>query len=97
MAMYQSDYTRFMNEFLEQNPQIQAERLKLRQTWGDRPQDQDDLARFAASRVPPRPYAYQPDCTAGPCRLRHAPALRGRGVLAPAYWSDRYRPSKTHK
>ena len=37
------------------------ERLKLRQTWWDRPQDLDELARFAASRVPPRPYAYQPD------------------------------------
>ncbi|MCG9057900.1 DUF3460 family protein [Laribacter hongkongensis] len=61
MAMYQSDYTRFMNEFLEQNPQVQAERLKLRQTWWDRPQDLDELACFAASRVPPRPYAYQPD------------------------------------
>lgn len=61
MAMYQSNYTRFMNEFLEQNPQVQAERLKLRQTWWDRPQDLDELARFAASRVPPRPYAYQPD------------------------------------
>lgn len=59
--MYQSDFTKFMNEYLEKNPQVDTERRELRLTWWDREVSLDDQARWKASRVPQKPYVYQPE------------------------------------
>ncbi|KZE34352.1 hypothetical protein AVW16_06545 [Crenobacter luteus] len=59
--MYQSDFTRFMNGFLEQNPQVDSQRRELRLTWWDRKLDLDEQRRFKEARVPQKPYVYQPD------------------------------------
>lgn len=59
--MYQSDFTAFMNGFLEQNPQVDTERRELRLTWWERKLDLDDLRRWKESRVAQKPYVYQPE------------------------------------
>ena len=59
--MYQSDFTAFMNGFLEQNPQVDTERRELRLTWWERNLDLDDLRRWKESRVAQKPYVYQPE------------------------------------
>lgn len=59
MAMYESDFTRFMNEFLAQNPHINEQRRQNRLTWWDRTIDRDEQTRFNASRVKQKPYVYQ--------------------------------------
>jgi len=59
--VYQSDFTAFMNGFLEQNPQVDTERRELRLTWWERKLDLDDLRRWKESRVPQKPYVYQPE------------------------------------
>ncbi|MDC7689504.1 DUF3460 family protein [Vogesella indigofera] len=59
--MYQSEFTQFMNDFLAKNPQVESERRELRLTWWDRKLDLEDLRRWNASRVPQKPYVYQPD------------------------------------
>lgn len=61
MSMYQSDFTRFINGFLEQNPQVDSQRRELRLTWWDRKLDLDEQRRFKEARVPQKPYVYQPD------------------------------------
>ncbi|GGY09606.1 DUF3460 family protein [Paludibacterium paludis] len=59
--MYQSDFTRFMNAFLDENPKVETERRELRLTWWDRQVDLDDQRRWKESRVAQKPYVYQPD------------------------------------
>lgn len=59
--MYQSEFTRFINGFLEQHPEVETERRELRLTWWERKVDFDALKRWKASRVPQKPYVYQPD------------------------------------
>ncbi|GGX86844.1 hypothetical protein ACG97_07090 [Vogesella sp. EB] len=59
--MYQSEFTQFMNDFLAKNPQVESERRELRLTWWDRKLDLEDLRRWNASKVPQKPYVYQPD------------------------------------
>lgn len=59
--MYQSDFTKFMQDFLQKNPQIDPQRQALRLTWWDRQPDLDDQRRWRESRVPQKPYVYQSD------------------------------------
>jgi hypothetical protein len=59
--MYQSDFTRFMNDFLQQHPEVDAQRRELRLTWWDRKLDLDDLRRWREAKVAQKPYVYQPD------------------------------------
>ncbi len=58
MAMYESEHTKFMREWLEKHPEQLAEQKKGRALWWDKPQDLDAQARAAASRVPVKPYYY---------------------------------------
>jgi len=60
MAMYQSDATKFLNELLAQNPQLDDQRRKLRATWWDRPQDLDTAKERRDSAVPASSYVYFP-------------------------------------
>lgn len=59
MAMYESDHTRFMREWLEKHPQELEEQKQGRALWWDKPpMDTDAQRRLAAARVPQKPYYY---------------------------------------
>jgi hypothetical protein len=59
--MYQSDFTKFINTYLQQHPEVESQREPLRLTWWDRQLDLDEVRRWNASKVPQKPYVYQPD------------------------------------
>ncbi|POZ63108.1 DUF3460 family protein [Chromobacterium alticapitis] len=59
--MYQSEFTKFMNGFLEQHPEVDSERRELRLTLWDREVSLDDQRRWKESSVPQKPYVYQPE------------------------------------
>lgn len=61
MALYESDHTKFMREYMAQHPEQTEEQKKGRALWWDTPQDLDTLARNQLSRVPQKAYYYQPD------------------------------------
>jgi hypothetical protein len=58
MAIYESEHTKFMREWLEKHPQEREEQQKGRALWWDKPQDLETSARNAQSRVPVKPYYY---------------------------------------
>jgi hypothetical protein len=58
MAMYESDLTRFMREFLEKNPQVVDKQKSARATWWDKTLDRDERARWSQSGEPQPPYPY---------------------------------------
>jgi hypothetical protein len=60
MAIYESEHTKFMREWLEQNPQEIEEQKKGRALWWDKPQDLEQQKRYRAAAVPVRPYYYDP-------------------------------------
>jgi len=55
---YESEYTKFMREFLEKNPQLEEKRLAARNIWWDKKQDKEERKRFNESAVPMKPYVY---------------------------------------
>jgi hypothetical protein len=56
---YESDYTKFMREWLQQHPEELAVQKAGRALWWDRGnRDLDEQARLAAAKVPPKPYYY---------------------------------------
>ena len=55
---YESEYTKFMREFLEKNPQVQEKRLAARSVWWDKNQDKEENKQFNESSVPMKPYVY---------------------------------------
>ncbi|MDF0604826.1 DUF3460 family protein [Neisseriaceae bacterium TC5R-5] len=59
--MYQSDFTQFMNKFLEKNPTVDQQRRELRLTLWERSLNLDEERRWQESEVPQKPYVYQPD------------------------------------
>ncbi|MGZ5041874.1 MAG: DUF3460 family protein [Usitatibacter sp.] len=60
VPMYVSDATRFIQEFLEKNPQVTEQQRKNRATWWDKPQDLETWEERAESTVPAASYAYFP-------------------------------------
>lgn len=58
MAIYESEHTKFMREWLEKHPQELEEQKKGRALWWDKPQDLETSARNAQSRVPVKSYYY---------------------------------------
>jgi hypothetical protein len=60
-TMYQSDFTKFMSEFLDKHPEVDQQRRELRLTLWDRKVSLDDQRRWKESRVPQKPYVYQPE------------------------------------
>ncbi len=61
MYNYQSDTTRFLNDYLEKNPQEAEKRLENRALLWDVELNSEEQEGFAASEVAKKPYAYQPD------------------------------------
>lgn len=60
MAIYESEHTKFMREWLEQHPQEVDEQKKGRALWWDKPQDLEQQRRYRTAAVPVRPYYYDP-------------------------------------
>ncbi len=58
---YVSDFTQFINGFLDQNPEVKEQQKANRGTWWDREIDRDLYKRFEESRVKQKPYVYQAD------------------------------------
>lgn len=61
MAMYESEHTKFMREWLEKHPQEIEEQKKGRALWWDKPQDLKRQARLHDAAVPPKAYYYDPE------------------------------------
>jgi Protein of unknown function (DUF3460) len=61
MALYESEHTRFMREWLKQHPEQIEEQKRGRGLWWDKPQDLETLTRNRESRVPQKAYYYQTD------------------------------------
>lgn len=59
MAMYESEFTGFMQEFLSKNPQVVEEQKQLRLTWWEKEVSLDDQRRWKESAVRQKPYPYQ--------------------------------------
>ncbi len=59
MAMYESEHTKFMREWMENHPQEREEQRKGRALWWDKPQDLETQRDYAESRVTQKAYAYQ--------------------------------------
>lgn len=56
---YESDYTKFMREWMKQHPEERDVQQSGRALWWDRgPRDLDQQARLAAARVAQKPYYY---------------------------------------
>ena len=58
MAMYESEHTKFMREWMEKHPQELDEQKKGRALWWDKPQEVAEQAGFDAARVPTKAYYY---------------------------------------
>jgi uncharacterized protein DUF3460 len=58
MAIYESDHTKFIREFLEKNPKEVVEQKKGRALWWDKPQDLATNEAFDDAEVPTKPYYY---------------------------------------
>ena len=59
---YESDHTKFMRELMAQRPELEREQREARAIWWDKdPAALAEGRRMAEGKVPPKPYAYQPD------------------------------------
>lgn len=58
--MYESDFTRFMRELIDQRPELTELQKKNRATWWDKKLDLDQQKRFEESSAPVNGYAYFP-------------------------------------
>jgi hypothetical protein len=59
MAMYESEFTKFIRELKRQRPQLEAEQRKSRAIWWDHKQDLETQKREEESRVKQQAYVYQ--------------------------------------
>ena len=59
MAMYESEFTKFMRELKQQQPQLEAEQRKSRAIWWDHKQDLETTKRDKESSVRQQAYVYQ--------------------------------------
>lgn len=58
MAIYESEHTKFMREWLEKHPQELEEQKKGRALWWDRPQNLEVQKRYKRAEVPVKAYYY---------------------------------------
>lgn len=59
MAMYESEHTQFMREWLQKHPEEVVEQQQGRALWWDKPQDLDTNRRYQDAKVPVKSYYYQ--------------------------------------
>ncbi len=58
MALYESDHTRFMREWMAKNPEQTEEQKKGRALWWDKPQDLQTQRANASAKVAQPAYVY---------------------------------------
>lgn len=59
MALYESEHTRWMREWMEKHPEERQVQKTGRALWWDKsPQDEEEQRRLAATCVPQKPYYY---------------------------------------
>ena len=58
MAMYESDHTKFMREWMEKHPEQHDEQKQGRALWWDQPQRVNEQQRLDEASVPVKPYYY---------------------------------------
>lgn len=59
MAMYESEHTRFIREWLAKHPEEVEEQKRGRALWWDKsPRDVETQERLESASVPPKPYYY---------------------------------------
>lgn len=58
MAIYESDHTKFMREWMEKHPEEQQEQKAGRALWWDKPQSLETQKRYQEAEVPTKPYYY---------------------------------------
>jgi hypothetical protein len=56
---YESEFTKFLREFKQQRPEIEAEQGKSRAIWWEHKQDLETARRDRESRVKQQAYVYQ--------------------------------------
>lgn len=61
MAIYESEHTKFMREWLKNHPEQITEQQRGRALWWDKPQDLETSRRNAAAQVPQKSYYYDND------------------------------------
>lgn len=61
MAMYESEHTKFIREWLERHPEEREEQKKGRALWWDKPQSPAEQEKHRQSHVPTRSYYYDTD------------------------------------
>ncbi|WP_417069228.1 DUF3460 family protein [Niveibacterium terrae] len=59
MAIYESEHTKFIREWLDKHPEEREEQRKGRALWWDNPQTTEEAKRNAESRIAQKPYPYQ--------------------------------------
>ena len=55
---YQSDFTKFINTFLDENPEIQKKQIENRRTWWDKKRDFEFEKLKKSKLVQKKPYEY---------------------------------------
>ena len=58
---YVSEFTKFMTEFLDRNPEQKTQQVKNRSTWWDRELDREIYDGFDKAKIKQKSYVYQPD------------------------------------
>ena len=59
MALYESEHTQWMRQWLEQHPEEQQVQRTGRALWWDKPpRDEDELRHLSEAWVPQKPYYY---------------------------------------
>ena len=58
MAMYESDHTKFMREWMAKHPEELEEQKKGRALWWDKPQTLATQGQYDAAKVPAKAYPY---------------------------------------
>jgi len=58
VAIYESEHTIFMREWMKQHPEELIEQERGRALWWDKPQKLEQLKTDEASKVPQKPYYY---------------------------------------
>ena len=59
MAIYESEHTKFMREWMEKHPEEREEQRKGRALWWDKPQNLAQSEANKSSEVPNKAYYYQ--------------------------------------
>jgi hypothetical protein len=58
MAIYESEHTVFMREWIKQHPEERAQQATGRILWWDKPRKPELETGYAQARVPVKPYYY---------------------------------------